>query len=147
MEISKRKAWTGRIVKFALLLGILYFGFIFPDSFSDHEKLVHFSAHVGMSFLLASCIYVLCSFRLHIGRVNSYVILIVTTLIAGGIYKYFEIAGQGILHVYSLGVLLEITGFYTSMSQNIAGILAAILLIQYVMSYWQPVRRMSQLPW
>lgn len=128
---------TDGFIRLALLLGIVYFGFVFPDSFSDHEKVVHFAAHVGMSFLMASFIFVVCSLKLRIGKKHSYLLLIIITLIIGAVYKYLEIAGQGILHTYSLMTLLEITGVYTSMSQNMAGILAAILLIQYFIEYQQ----------
>jgi hypothetical protein len=125
--------------------GILYFGFIFPDSFSDHVKLVHFAAHVGMSFLAASSIYVLCNIRLRIGRKPSLVILIFATLIIGAIYKYWEISSQGYAHLYSFHDLMVITGCYTSMSQNMAGILAAILMIEYVAAYLKRERNKWQM--
>lgn len=134
MKGSSQKT-LDRLIKLGLLAGIVYFGFIFPDSFSDHEKLVHFSAHVGMSFLLASAIYVICHFMLRLRKLSSIVILVVVTLIVGAVYKYLEISGQGLLHAYPVRDLLAITGCYTSMSQNIAGLLAAILLIEYVLSY------------
>lgn len=119
-----------------LLLGIIYFGFIFPDSLSDHTKLVHFAAHMGMSFFVASCIYVVCNLMLRLKRTTSLTLLIIITTIIGGIYKYLEIASQGMLQMdYSLGILLRISGCYTSMSQNTAGLLAAILLIEYVVHY------------
>jgi hypothetical protein len=134
-EIKKPAKVIERLIRLALLGGIVYFGFIFPDSFSDHMKMLHFSAHVGMSFLLASFIYVFCNIKLRIKKTNSIIILMVVTLIVGIVYKYLEISGEGLLHAYKLGTLLEITGCYTSMSQNIAGILAAILLIEYASAY------------
>jgi hypothetical protein len=134
-DIKKSTKIIERLVRLALLGGIVYFGFIFPDSFSDHIKMLHFSAHVGMSFLLASFIYVFCNIKLRINKRNSIVILMAVTLIVGIIYKYMEISGEGLLHAYQLGTLLEITGCYTSMSQNMAGILAAILLIEYASAY------------
>src|ERR1700748_2048984 len=121
-----------RLVRLLLLAGIVYFGFIFPDSLSDHTKVLHFCAHMGMSFFLASCIYVICNIMLHMKRPVSLLMLTVITLIIGAIYKYFEIAGQGLLHAFSFGELLKVTGCYTSMSQNAAGMLAAILLIEYL---------------
>ena len=127
------------MVRLGLLAGIIYFGFIYPDSLSDHEKMLHFSAHVGMSFFVASCIYVLCNIMLRISKTGSMAILIATTLIIGAIYKYLEIAGEGLLHAYSFNDLMKITGVYTSMSQNTAGILAAILLIEYLLSYFRVV--------
>jgi hypothetical protein len=127
----------GRLERLGLMAGIIYFGFIFPDSLSDHEKMLHFSAHVGMSFFIASCMYVLCNIILRISKTRSIVILVITTLIIGGIYKYFEIAGEGLLHAYPFNQLMKNCGVYTSMSQNTAGILTAILLIEYVFSYFR----------
>jgi hypothetical protein len=135
METGKKTQWTSRIIRMALLAGIAYFGFIFPDSLSDHEKLLHFAAHVGMSFLAASFIYIICNIKLRISKATSLVILILTTTIIGAIYKYWEISTQESAHLYSLGDLLTITGCYTSMSQNMAGVLAAILMIEYVSAY------------
>lgn len=120
-----------------LLAGIVYFGFIFPDSLSDHTKMLHFCAHMGMSFFLASCVYVICNIMLHMRRKASLMMLTVITLVIGAIYKYFEIAGEGLLHSFSLGELLRVTGCYTSMSQNAAGMLAAILLIEYLVQYFR----------
>jgi hypothetical protein len=136
MENNTKKWILDGLVRFALLGGIVYFGFIFPDSFSNHEKLLHFSAHVGMSFLIASCVYVICNIRFRIGKFTSIGILVGATLVIGAIYKYLEISGQGMLNnSYNLWDLLTITGCYTSMSQNMAGVLAAILLIEYAGSY------------
>lgn len=135
MENNRNKKWIDGVVRMALLGGIVYFGFIFPDSFADHEKLLHFSAHAGMSFLLASVLYVVCNIRLRIGKKASIGILAGVTLIIGAIYKYFEISGEGLLHAHPLGEVLTITGCYQSMSQNMAGILAAILLIEYAGAY------------
>ncbi len=91
---------------------------------------------MGMSFFVASCVYVICSIMLHMRRSSSLVVLTIITLIIGGIYKYLEISGEGRLHAYdSLGDLLKATGCYTSMSQNMAGMLAAILLIEYIVQY------------
>jgi hypothetical protein len=134
-EIKKPTKVIERLIRLTLLAGIAYFGFIFPDSTSDHMKMIHFSAHVGMSFLLASFIYVFCNIRLRINKKNSIIILMAVTLIIGVVYKYLEISGEGLLHAYKLGTLLEVTGCYTSMSQNMAGILAAILLIEYASAY------------
>jgi len=122
-------------VRGALLAGIVYFGFIFPDSLSDHQKILHFSAHMGMSFFIAVCVYVICNMMLRIRRSRTLIILTIITLFIGAVYKYLEISSQGIFHVYSFGELLRITGCYTSMSQNTAGLLAAILLIEYSVQY------------
>jgi hypothetical protein len=118
-----------------LLAAIAYFGFVFPDSFSNHTKLVHFCAHMGMSFFLASCLYIICNIVLRMRRSVSVIILTVITLVIGAIYKYLEISGEGLLHAYNnFGELLKYTGCYTSMSQNTAGLLAAILLIEYAIA-------------
>ena len=121
------------LTRIVLFIGIVYLGFIFPNSFSDHERLLHFAAHVGMSFLLACCVYVICNVRLRINKARSYIILLVTIFIVGSLYKYFEIAGEGMLRrSYSFGQLLTVNGYYASMSLNFAGALGAILLIGYV---------------
>ena len=125
------------MIQALLLAGIVYFGFIFPDSLSDHTKILHFCAHMGMSFFLASCVYVICNIMLRMKRTASLLMLTVITLVIGAIYKYFEIAGEGLLHAFSFGELLRITGCYTSMSQNAAGMLAAILLIEYLVQYFR----------
>jgi hypothetical protein len=126
-----------RSIRLLLLAGIVYFGFVFPDSLSDHTKILHFCAHMGMSFFVASCVYVICNIMLHMKRSASLVMLTVITLVVGGIYKYFEISGEGLLHAFSFGELLKVTGCYTSMSQNAAGTLAAILLIEYLVQYFR----------
>ena len=127
----------GRLIRGVLLAGIVYFGFIFPDSLSDHEKILHFSAHMGMSFLIAISVYVICNVMLRIRRRHSLIILSALTLVIGAIYKYLEISSQANSHLYSysFGDLLKLTGCYTSMSQNTAGLLAAILLIEYLVQY------------
>jgi hypothetical protein len=134
-ERSLPERAIGRVIRAALLAGIVYFGFVFPDSLSNHEKMLHFCAHMGMSFLVATFLYVICNIMLRMSRTRSLIILTVTTLVIGAIYKYFEIAGEGLLHAYTFGSLLKVTGCYTSMSQNTAGLLAAILLIEYMVSY------------
>lgn len=97
--------------------------------------MLHFCAHMGMSFLVAIFLYVICNIMLRMSRTRSLIILTVATLVIGAIYKYLEIAGEGLLHAYTFGSLLKATGCYTSMSQNTAGLLAAILLIEYIVSY------------
>lgn len=135
IENLQHNPTASRIIRIVLFAGIIYFGFVFPDSLSDHQKILHFSAHVGMSFLVASCVYVVCNFMLRISRSRSLVILSIVTLIIGAVYKYLEISGEGMLHAYGLGQLLKVTGCYTSMSQNTAGLLTAILVIEYVVQY------------
>ena len=125
---------SGSWKRWALLAGTICFGFILPDSTSDHTKLVHFAAHMGMSFLVACFSYVICTLILRIRKSASLTLLIGVTLVVGGIYKYFEIASMGLLQAYPLGPLLKATGCYTSMSQNISGLLAAILLIELISS-------------
>ena len=135
------------MIRTALLAGIVYFGFIFPDSLSTHDKILHFSAHMGMSFFVAVCMFVICNVMLHLSKSRSLAILCFATLIIGAIYKYLEISSEGVfqtLHNCSLGFVLKITGVYTSMSQNTAGLLAAILLIEYTISYFR--ERLSHPP-
>ena len=145
MEIKiKRQKNVNRWVRAILLAGIVYFGFILPDSFSTHDKILHFSAHVGMSFFVAICMFVICNIMLHLSKSRSLLILTFATLIIGAIYKYLEISSQGLLgnylHNYGLAILLKATGCYASMSQNMAGLLAAILLIDYMVSYLRKMR-------
>ena len=113
-----------------LAVGVLCFGAIIPDSFSDHYKLVHFSAHFGMSFLLALCFYIFCTIRLRFSKVFSYSVLISATLLIGVIYKFWEIASQGLFQRFNFSMALEATGTLTSMSQNLSGLMAAMLLIE-----------------
>ena len=117
-----------KIIFLLLAAGVVCFGFVLPDSLSDHDKIVHFSAHFGMSFLLASCFYALATIKLHVSKKISYSILISGTLVIGIIYKYWEIASQGILNNLSFNTL---NGVLTSMYQNMSGLLAAILVIEY----------------
>jgi hypothetical protein len=99
---------------------------------------------MGMSFLIASCLYVVCNLMLRMKRATSLTVLIVVTTIIGGIYKYLEIASEGMLHTdYNLGFILKITGCYTSMSQNTSGLLAAILLIEYLYHALAPLSLLS----
>jgi hypothetical protein len=126
-----QRSWIDKLIIFSLVSGIICFGFILPDSISDHTKLVHFAAHFGMSFLILSCSYAFCSLQWHISRSGSYGLAILATLAFGSAYKYWEIASQGISQHFEFGQLLTITGVYTSMSQNLSGIFAALLIIHY----------------
>ncbi len=109
-------------------LGIICFGFVFPDSLSDHDKLLHFAAHFGMSFLLALCFYALCSVKLRIPKAISYTVLISATLCIGVIYKLWEI--YSMLGNYSFQAIMDRTGCLSSMSQNLSGLMAAMLVIE-----------------
>jgi hypothetical protein len=113
-----------------LAAGVCCFGLILPDSISDHDKLVHFSAHFGMSFLVALCFYLLCTIKLRISKFLTYIILILATLLIGVLYKYWEIATLGMFDKLSFSTVIENTGVMKSMSQNISGIMAAMLLIE-----------------
>lgn len=91
---------------------------------------------MGMSFFIASCIYVVCNLILRLRRTTSLVLLVVITTVIGAIYKYLEISSEGLFHTnYNLSFILRATGCYTSMSQNTSGLLAAILLIEYLVHY------------
>ena len=119
-----------KLILLLLALGVGCFGFILPDSLSDHGKLVHFSAHFGMSFLLGLCFYMICTVKMHISKSLTYKILITATLFIGVVYKFWEIATQGMIGNYSFHMILGSTGVATSMSQNISGLLGAIFLIE-----------------
>jgi cell division protein FtsW (lipid II flippase) len=141
MEITKRKETSGRFTEAALFISIVLFGVVLPNSFSNHERLLHFCAHTGMSFLLASCVYVVCSIRLQLSRKNSYIILFIFLFVIGSLYKYFEIRGErSWQHPASFGQSFLINGYYRSMSENLAGALMAILVIRYVISYQRRLR-------
>ena len=129
-EFDAKYGLGSKLIQILLGLGVVCFGFVFPDSLSDHNKLVHFSAHFGMSFLLALCFYVLCSIKLRIPKAISYTVLISATLIIGVIYKFWEISTQGMVGNYSLGIIIDRTGCLTSMSQNLSGLMAAMIVIE-----------------
>ena len=113
-----------------LAAGVCCFGLILPDSTSDHDKLVHFSAHFGMSFLVALCFYLFCTIKLRVSKPLTYIILISATLVIGIVYKYWEITTLGMFEKLSFSRVIENTGVMKSMSQNISGLMAAVLLIE-----------------
>jgi hypothetical protein len=113
-----------------LAVGVLCFGFIFADSLSTHVRMVHFAAHFGMSFLLALCFYLIGTVKMKISKPFTYAILVSATLFIGVVYKFWEIASQGMLGNYSVHFILDQTGVMTSMSQNLSGLLGAMLLIE-----------------
>jgi hypothetical protein len=119
--------------KLTLLLlatGVFCFGVILPDSFSDHVKLVHFSAHFGMSFLLALCFYLLCTVKWKISKSFTYTILVTATLFIGIVYKFWEIATHGEIGILPILTIMDRSSVMTSMSQNLSGLLAGMLLIE-----------------
>ena len=119
-----------RLTLLLLAAGVCCFGLIFPDSFSDHDKLVHFSAHFGMSFLLALCAYMFCAVQLRVSKTLTYALLISNTLLIGVMYKLWEIAAEGMFARLGFSAAIKYTGVLTSMSQNLSGLLAAILFIE-----------------
>ena len=119
-----------KLILLMLAMGIGCFGFIFPDSLSDHSKLLHFSAHFGMSFLLAFCFYMICTVKMRATKTFTYTVLICATLFIGIVYKYWEIATFGMIGNYSFQRIMDSTGVATSMSQNVSGLLGAIFLIE-----------------
>jgi hypothetical protein len=119
-----------KVVLWMLAVGVACFGFILPDSLSDHYRLVHFSAHFGMSFLLAFCFYIICTVKMRASKMFTYTVLITATLFIGIFYKYWEIATCGMIGNYSFHKIIGSTGIGTSMSQNISGLLGAILVIE-----------------
>jgi glucan phosphoethanolaminetransferase (alkaline phosphatase superfamily) len=119
-----------KLILILLMAGICYFGVLLPDSLSDHNKIVHFSAHFGMSFLLGLCFYMICAIKMRMSKILTYMVLISATLFIGITYKYWEIATQGMIGNYSFQAILDSTGIPTSMSQNLSGLLGAVLLIE-----------------
>jgi hypothetical protein len=127
----KSKILNYRLIIIILLAAIVLLGIVFPASFSDHYKLLHFSAHYGTSFLVSYFLYKLCTVRYRMSKISSFIIVFILAFIFGAIYKYFEISGNPSIHTLPFSKVLEITGFYISMSQNTAGILSAYVLIIY----------------
>ncbi|HEY8734679.1 MAG TPA: hypothetical protein VIL90_08950 [Puia sp.] len=119
-----------KLTLFLLATGVFCFGLILPDSTSNHVKTVHFAAHFGMSFLIALCFYLICTVKMQISKAFSYTVLIFATLLIGVIYKYWEIATQGLIGNLSFQTIMDRTGTMTSMSQNISGLMGAMLLIE-----------------
>ena len=119
-----------KLTLFLLATGVFCFGVILPDSLSTHVKLVHYAAHFGMSFLLALCFYMICTVKMKISKTISYTVLVTATLLIGVVYKYWEIATQGMIGNYSFHAIIDLTGAMTSMSQNLSGLLGAMLLIE-----------------
>jgi hypothetical protein len=127
----KFKILNYRLIIIALLAAVVLLGIVFPASFSDHYKLLHFSAHYGTSFLVSYFLFKLFTVRFGMQKISSFIIVFILAFIFGAIYKYFEISGNPSIHKMPLSEVLEITGFYISMSQNTAGILSAFVLIIY----------------
>jgi hypothetical protein len=119
-----------KLILCLLATGAFCFGVLLPDSFSDHDKLVHFSAHFGMSCLLALCFYIIFTVKMRISKSIAYMILIMSTLIIGIVYKFWEIGTSGMTGNYSFHTILDTKGVATSMSQNISGLLGGIFLIE-----------------
>src|ERR1035438_8519758 len=119
-----------KLILFLLATGALCFGVLLPDSFSDHDKLVHFSAHFGMSCLLGLCFYIIFTVKMRISKSIAYMILIMATLFIGIVYKFWEIGTSGMTGNYSFHTILDTKGVAISMSQNISGLLGAIFLIE-----------------
>jgi hypothetical protein len=119
-----------KLTLFLLATGVFCFGVILPDSLSTHVKMVHYAAHFGMSFLLALCFFMICTVRMKISKAISYTVLVTATLLIGIAYKYWEIATQGMIGNYSFHTIIDMTGAMTSMSQNLSGLLGAMLLIE-----------------
>jgi Kef-type K+ transport system membrane component KefB len=119
-----------KLILCLLATGAFCFGVLLPDSFSDHDKLVHFSAHFGMSCLLALCFYMICTVKMRISKSIAYMILITATLFIGIVYKFWEIGTSGMTGNYSFHTILDTKGVAISMSQNISGLLGAIFLIE-----------------
>jgi len=129
-ELYTKYTLRDKLTLILLIAGMICFGLILPDSLSDHNKLVHFSAHFGMSFLLALCCYALCSIKFRVPKGISYTVLISATLSIGILYKFWEIASQGMVGNYSFHSIVDQTGCLTSMSQNLSGLMAAMIVIE-----------------
>jgi hypothetical protein len=114
-----------------LCIASIVFGVVLPRSLADHENLLHFSAHFGMSFLIAHAVYRFCSAHLPLKKMILFIKVFAIAFCIGVIYKLFEI--QPCLNANNMPYFktLMICGFFTSMSQNLGGIFAAFALIIY----------------
>ncbi|HET7002721.1 MAG TPA: hypothetical protein VFI33_15460 [Puia sp.] len=129
-EMNNEYSVKDKLTLFLLATGVFCFGVLLPDSLSTHVKMVHYAAHFGMSFLLALCFYMICTVKMKISKTISYTVLITATLLIGVMYKYWEIATEGMIGNYSFHTIIDMTGSMTSMSQNLSGLCAAMLLIE-----------------
>jgi hypothetical protein len=120
-----------QLIIITLLASAILLGIVFPGSFSDHDTLLHFSAHFGISFLISFVLYKILTIRFQWPRLTSFVIVFLVILAFGAIYKIFEISGNSLIQYLPFSKILRVTGFYISMSQNTAGILCAFALIIY----------------
>jgi hypothetical protein len=125
VKIIRYKAWIAVFSVISVLLGI-----ILPNSFSDHYKLLHFSAHFGMSFLIANSFYKLLSIKMQ-HKFRSFLVVFLSILIVGSVYKLFEIHSFFADTSLTFSRILLMTGFYTSMSQNLGGMFASFVLVLY----------------
>jgi len=132
-----------RLILIMLLLSAALLGIVIPGSFSDHDSLLHFSAHFGISFLMAFLLFKMFTIRFQLQRSTSFVVVFLAILIFGAIYKVFEIIGNPLFHSFSSVEILRITGFYISMSQNIAGILFAFAFITYFENFLRILNKRS----
>jgi hypothetical protein len=120
-----------RLLPWILVFGIFYFGFVFPAVPPGHDKVVHFAAHFGMSFLISCLVYAFCILKLNLRKGIANWLLVLVTLLVGSVYKLMELVSEGLLSSFQLGKLLQLSGFYNSMSQNISGMLATLLMIHF----------------
>jgi hypothetical protein len=130
-KIVRGTVYKYRSLIWALAVGTILFGVIFPDSLSDHYHFLHFSAHFGMSFLIGISIYLFCNLKASMKKPASILFALSGVIIFGAIYKLIEIYFFYSLQVMPFLGALSVTGFYTSMSQNLSGVLAAFALIIY----------------
>lgn len=135
-KLFDHKRFRGAVYKYRSLIsvlgvGVILFGIVLPDSLSDHYHFLHFSAHFGMSFLIGSSIYLFCNLKASLKKPSSILFALTGVIIFGAIYKLVEIYFLFGLQVMPFFSALSVTGFYTSMSQNLSGVLAAFALIIY----------------
>jgi hypothetical protein len=130
VQMNNEYSVKDKLTLLLLATGMVCFGLVFPDSISDHVKIVHLAAHFGMSFLLALCFYIVCTIKMRITRAFSYTVLITATLLIGVVYKLVEIASLGEIGTLPLQTIIDKAGVMTSMSENLSGLLAAMLVIE-----------------
>jgi hypothetical protein len=129
-----------------LLIGSVLFGIVLTGAFTDHYHLLHFAAHFGMSFLVSNFIFRLCQLRFSMTNRNSFKVVFIVILVLGVIYKLCEIYLFYGMRNFPFFTALSITGFYASISENIAGMLAAFALVIYfdsLIPIWKATKRIK----
>jgi EamA domain-containing membrane protein RarD len=105
-------------MKRLLIIGLLFTS-LASTADTNHEDLVHFSAHFGMSYAISMFTYGVMRKGLGISVNESLGFSIFTTLVVGLTYKYMEAMTTG-----------SFAGMGTSMLYNATGVAASYITIK-----------------